>query len=145
MIYSTMIKKAMKISYEKHHGQFDKSGMPYIFHPIHVAEQMKDEDTTIVALLHDVIEDTDLTIENIEQYGFSKKIIDALKCLTHDRNVPYFEYIKKIATNQIARQVKIADLEHNSNLTRLNNITDEDKKRVKKYKECLKYLKMFNN
>lgn len=124
MIYTHLTKKAMKISFEAHKDQTDKSGLPYIFHPVHLAEQMTDENTTCVALLHDVVEDTDITFEQLEKEGFSKEIIDALKLMTHDKSVPYMDYVKEIKTNSIATAVKLADLRHNSDLTRLN-IVDE--------------------
>jgi len=141
MIYTKMTKKAIKLMFEKHNGQVDKAGMPYVLHPLHVAEKMKDEVTTTVALLHDIVEDTNITFEQLEDLGFPKVVIDALKCLTHESNVEYFDYIKKIGVNQIATVVKIADLEHNSDLSRLEEIKESDLLRVEKYSKCLKYLK----
>ncbi len=140
MIYTKKTKKAMIIAYEKHKNQKDKSGIPYIFHPIHVAEQMDDEKSTIVALLHDVIEDTNTTFDEIENLDFEKEIIDALKYLTHDKSKNYFDYIREVAKNSLATKVKIADLKHNLDTTRLNKMFDKDKKRNEKYKKCLKYL-----
>lgn len=140
MIYTENTKKALKLAYEKHAGQLDKAGLPYIFHPFHLAEQMDDEDSTVVALLHDVVEDTDTTIEDLAEMGFSDQVLKALQLLTHQKTVDYFEYIKTISANEIATKVKIADLTHNSDLTRLNAITEKDKDRVAKYKECLDYL-----
>lgn len=84
MIYTPATKRALKLCFEAHKDQIDKSGMPYVFHPFHLAEQMKDEDTTIVALLHDVIEDTDYTFGDLKAIGFDDVIIDALKLMTHD-------------------------------------------------------------
>ena len=83
MIYTDLTKKALKLSFQKHKDQVEKSGLPYIHHPIIVAEHMNDEETTIVALLHDVVEDTNTTFEEIESYGFSKDVMDALKLMTH--------------------------------------------------------------
>lgn len=140
MIYTQMIKKAMKICFEQHKNQIDKSGIPYVFHPIHIAEQMKDEDSIIVALLHDVIEDTNLTLNDLARYGFNQEVLNALKCMTHDKSISYFDYIKGIGENSIARKVKIADLQHNSNLARLEKITSDDLKRMEKYKKSLNYL-----
>lgn len=141
MIYTDMTKKAIKLIYEKHKNQYDKAGIPYVLHPLHVAEQMQDEHRTIVGLLHDIVEDTDVTFEQLTQMGFPEEVIEALKCLTHKENVDYFDYVKNIGTNPIATDVKIADLEHNSDLTRLNEITDWDLMRVEKYKKCIEYLK----
>ena len=140
MIYTPQTKKALQISFYAHKNQVDKSNLPYVYHPFHVAEQMKDETSTIVALLHDVVEDTNMTLEDIEKQGFSKEVIDALKCMTHEDNIDYEEYIKNIAMNPIAIKVKLADIEHNMDTNRLNAITDKDLERVKKYKKCYKYL-----
>ena len=89
MIYTDKTKKAMKLCFEAHKDQLDKSGVPYVFHPFHVAEQMTDEATTIVALLHDVVEDTDYTLEDIAAMGFGQDVVDALALMTHDKSVPY--------------------------------------------------------
>ena len=140
MVYTTLTKKAMKISFKAHKNQTDKNGMPYIFHPIHLAEQMTDEKTICVALLHDVVEDTDITFEELEHEGFSEDIIDALKLMTHDDSVPYMDYVKEIKTNRIATTVKIADLKHNSDLTRLDYVDEKAMKRVEKYKKAIDIL-----
>ncbi len=140
MIYTPMTKKAIKVMYNAHKDQVDKAGMPYVLHPIHVAEQMQDEDRTIVALLHDVVEDSDMTFEKLTEYGFSNTVIESLKLLTHGDDVGYFEYVKNIGTNPISTSVKLADLRHNSDLSRLDVVTEEDLKRVEKYKKCIDYL-----
>ena len=140
MIYTKKTKEAMKLMFEKHKSQLDKSGLPYVHHPLHVAEQMKDENTTIVALLHDVIEDTDMTIEQLEPYDFPKEAIEALRLMTHEKGLDYFDYIKRLSKNPIARKVKLADLEHNMDLSRLNRITEENKKRIEKYQKSHQYL-----
>ena len=140
MIYTEMTKKAIKLMFEKHKDQVDKSGMPYVFHPFHLAEQMDDEETTITALLHDIVEDTDTTFDDLRKLGFSDNVINALKLMTHDKNIDYFEYVKNISKNPIARKVKIKDLEHNMDTSRLDEVTDKDLERVKKYKNCYKYL-----
>ena len=140
MIYTPLTKKAMKIAFESHKDQTDKSGMPYIYHPIHLAEQMVDEDTTCVALLHDVVEDTNITIEDLKD-EFTPKIIAALKLLTHDDAVPYMEYVAAIKNNPIAKAVKLADLAHNSDITRLDIVDEKVLKRVEKYKQAMKLLK----
>ena len=142
MIFTEQTKKAMQICFNAHKNQLDKSGLPYIYHPIRVAEQMKDEKTIVVALLHDVVEDTDITINDIISLGFDEDIVEALKCMTHDKTVSYFDYIKKISTNSIATKVKLADLRDNMDLSRLDNVNDEDLKRLKKYKESYQYLLM---
>ena len=140
MLYTTLTKKAIMIAFNAHKEQFDKTGLPYIFHPFHLAEQMTDENSICVALLHDVVEDTDITFEDLQKEGFTEKIIDSLKLLTHNLDVPYVEYVKLIKTNPTARLVKLADLKHNSDLTRLNEISEEDIKRYNKYQEAIKLL-----
>lgn len=140
MIYTPNTKKAMKLCFEAHKNQTDKSGQPYVFHPFHVAEQMPDEKTTIVALLHDVIEDTPYTLQDLHDMGFEQDVLDALAVMTHDKNVPYMDYVAKIKGNPIARTVKLADLCHNSDLTRLDEINDTALKRVEKYKAAMQML-----
>jgi len=140
MIYTVLTKKAMKISFEAHKDQTDKNGIPYIYHPIHLAEQMPDEKTICVALLHDVVEDTDMTFEQLECEGFSEDIIEALKLMTHDKSVPYLDYVKNISTNKIASAVKLADLKHNSDITRLDTVDEKALERVEKYKKAIEIL-----
>lgn len=140
MIYTEMTKKALKLSFEAHKNQVDKSDMPYVYHPFHLAEQMKDEETTIVALLHDVVEDTDYTLDDLSSMGFSDKIIEAISLMTHDKDIPYMDYVAQIAKNPIAKAVKLADLRHNSDLTRLDAVTYKDLKRMEKYKKAIALL-----
>lgn len=129
----------MKIAYDAHHGQLDKSGVPYVFHPIHLAEQMHTEEECIVALLHDVVEDTEITFEQLEK-EFSDTVIQALKLLTHDDSVEYMDYIRNMKDNPIAKNVKLADLRHNSDNTRLEKLTEKDIKRNNKYSEAITIL-----
>ena len=139
MIYTDNTRKAMKIAFDAHMGQFDKSGVPYILHPIHLAEQMETEEECIVALLHDTVEDTDVTFELLEK-EFSKTVIDALRLLTHEKHVEYMEYVKKIKENPIAKKVKLADLRHNSDVTRLVEVKSKDINRIEKYKKAINFL-----
>ena len=134
MIYTDKTKKAMKLCYEAHKDQVDKSGLPYVFHPAHVAEQMTDEATTIVALLHDVVEDTDYTLEDLAAEGFGKDILEAVALMTHEDDVPYLDYVAKLKDNPIARAVKLADLAHNSDLSRIGEVDEETRERLEKYK-----------
>ena len=136
MIYTDKTKKAMKLCFEAHKDQVDKSGMPYVFHPFHVAEQMTAEATTIVALLHDVVEDTDYTLEDIAAEGFGKEILEAVALMTHEDDIPYLDYVAKLKENPIARAVKLADLAHNSDLSRIGEIDEETKQRLEKYKKA---------
>lgn len=150
MIYTDLTRLAMKVAYEAHHGQTDHQGIPYIYHPIHLAEQMNTEDACVVALLHDVVEDTSLSIENLREYGFTEIQLEAVSILTREEFAPelsqeereqqYLEYIKKISENRLAREVKIADLRHNSDRTRLTHDTERDEARYSKYKKALDIL-----
>ena len=140
MIYTPLTKKAMQLCFKYHKRQTDKSGLPYIHHPFHLAEQMTDEITTVVALLHDVIEDTRCTPKKLAKAGFGKEVLEALALLTHDPAVPYMDYVAKIKQNPVAKAVKLADLQHNSDTTRLDVVTDKDLARVEKYKAAMATL-----
>ena len=142
MIYTEMTIKAMKIAYEAHLGQLDYNDVPYIFHPYHLAEQMDDEVSCTVALLHDVVEDTPITLSNLEQI-FPAQVVEIVRLLTHDENVDYFDYIREIKKNPIAMKVKLEDLKHNSDESRSigSNLTQEQllywKTKYAKAKEIL--------
>ena len=144
MIYTPLTKNALKLCFEAHKDQIDKSGMPYVFHPFHLAEQMADENTTIVALLHDVIEDTEQTLDDLRKFGFAEDVLSAISLMTHADDVPYMEYVVKIKTNPIAKAVKLADLKHNSDMSRLDRITQTDEERAKKYKQAIELLENSN-
>ena len=126
MVYTPLTNKAMKIAYEAHHRQMDYNGIPYIFHPIHLAEQMEDELSCCAALLHDVVEDTDMTMEQLAE-EFPMEVIDVLKLLTHEKDVDYFDYVRAIKKNPVAVKVKLADLDHNSDQSRCigSGLTEE--------------------
>ena len=140
MIYTPLTKKAMQFCFAAHKEQTDKSGLPYVFHPFHLAEQMADELTAAAALLHDVVEDTPYTLDDLRSQGFPETVIDALELLTHREGVSYFDYVAAIKLNPIARQVKMADLRHNSDLTRLDVVDRKALARVEKYKKALEIL-----
>ena len=140
MIYTPLTKKAMKLCFTAHKDQLDKSGLPYVFHPFHLAEQMTDEFTTVAALLHDVVEDTEYTFSNLADMGFPEEVLAALRLLTHDPAVPYMDYVAQAKSNPIARAVKIADLLHNSDPTRLDVLTPRDIERAEKYQKALRLL-----
>lgn len=144
MIYTDMTKKSMTIAHYAHNNQVDKGGVPYVFHPYHLAEQMDSEGAVIVALLHDVAEDTVWTIEDIDKQGFPKDVIDALKILTHSEDIDYLEYIRQIknSINPYVKPVKIADLRHNSDLSRVEDIDEKTVRRIEKYKEAIEILTM---
>lgn len=134
-----MLNKAILLCCKAHDGQFDKGGMPYYLHPFFVALNVKTIEEKIVALLHDVVEDTNVTFEDLEKMGFSSKIVEAIKAITKNGE-SYEEYLCKVKENEIAKKVKMEDIKHNMDLSRLSVITDKDLKRVEKYKKALKYL-----
>ena len=129
----TSLEKAIKIALTAHQGQKDKAGAPYILHPLRLMQQMRDETEQIVAVLHDVTEDSRYTLEYLRKKGFSKKVIAALECLTKDDGEPYESYIDRVKLNPLAKKVKLADLEDNLNITRLSQINEEDIERLRKY------------
>lgn len=139
MIYTKMINKALNIAYKAHHGQKDKGNVPYIFHPYHIAEKFNNETDICVAILHDVLEDTFVSKEELEGY-FPKEVIEPLVLLTRSTHDTYFEYIKNICSNPIARKVKIEDIKHNLVFERIQNKT-RNEKLEKKYLKALEILK----
>lgn len=140
MLYTALTKKAILLCFEAHAGQLDKSGLPYVLHPLHLAEQMPDEVSAAVALLHDVVEDTPCTLDKLRELGFPDEVLAAVDLLTHRKGVPYMDYVAAIRPNPVARRVKIADLQHNSDLTRIEKVTDKDLARVRKYQKALRLL-----
>ena len=142
MIYTALTKKALRLCFEAHKEQTDKTGMPYVFHPFHVAEQMTDEISAVCALLHDVVEDSDYTFEDLAEMRYPQEVIDVLKLLTHDSETPYVDYVKAIAVNPIAKRVKLADLAHNSDLSRMDEgeIDEYAVARTEKYKKAMEIL-----
>ena len=140
MIYTELTKKALRISFEAHKNKTDKGGAPYVYHPFHVAEQMTTEETVAAALLHDVAEDTDVTLQDLAAEGFPKTVVDALALLTHDKTVPYLEYVAAVGKNPVARAVKLADLRHNSDLSRLDTVDDAALARAETYRKAIALL-----
>lgn len=140
MIYTEMTKKALRLCFDAHKEQNDKSGMPYVFHPFHLAEQMETEETVTVALLHDIVEDTDVTLEELTENGFPRSVVDAVALMTHADGIDYFDYVREIAKSPIAKAVKLADLTHNSDLSRLDSIDDKALERREKYLRAMDIL-----
>lgn len=140
MIYTDLTKKALCISFEAHKRQLDKGGLPYVYHPYHLAEQMNDEYSVCAALLHDVVEDTSITLSDLRKYGFPEEVVEAVRVMTHADGVPYMEYISKIKKNPIARKVKLADLRHNSDTSRLPFTDEKTAARIEKYKKAIELL-----
>ncbi len=140
MQYTEQIRKAMNLCYRAHRDQTDKAGVAYVFHPIHLAEQMPDEYTIITALLHDVPEDTGLCPEDLRREGYPEPVLEALDLLTRREGERYTDYIERIRTNDIARVVKLADLRHNLDLSSLPCVTPGDLERAEKYRSAIAQL-----
>lgn len=139
------LQRAIEIAVEAHRGMTDKGGNPYILHPLRVMLSLCSEEERIVGVLHDVVEDCDgWNIERLRAEGFSEKILKALQSVTKsDEDKNYKDFIKRAAQNQLGRQVKIADILDNLDVTRIKNITMEDVKRLKKYKDALSMLRKY--
>lgn len=137
---SDELKLAYSICREAHRGQKDKGGNDYYLHPLAVSSMVETEEGKIVALLHDVVEDSDITIEDLISRGFAPEIIDAVRLLTKEKNQEYMDYIESIKSNTLAREVKIADMRHNARLWRLDEIHRSDRERAIEYRQMIQYL-----
>ena len=137
-----MLELALSIATKAHRGQFDKAGIDYIEHPIFVASQVDSEEEKAVALLHDVIEDSSVTAEELLNAGLPETVVTAVQILSKKKGQDYQTYLKTVKSNPLARVVKLADLKHNSDLLRLETITDKDLERLEKYKKAIDYLSM---
>lgn len=137
----TLLEKALKIATKAHEGQTDKAGAPYIFHPIRVSNRCSTDEERITALLHDTIEDTEVTVEYLLMEGFPRNIVDAILSVTRNENESYEDFIKRSRLNPTGRQVKLHDLEDNMDITRLNELTEKDVYRLNKYLKAYRYLK----
>jgi (p)ppGpp synthase/HD superfamily hydrolase len=112
------IGRALQIAAQAHEGQKDKEGLPYILHPLRVMAQVEGEEAQIVAVLHDVVEDTSVTLDDLRRAGFGEAVLAAVRCVTHAREEPYADYVVRCKANPVARQVKLADLNDNARLSR---------------------------
>jgi (p)ppGpp synthase/HD superfamily hydrolase len=136
-----LLEKAITIAVEAHRGQRDRTGAPYIVHPMRVMAGVDTDIEKMVAILHDVVEDTDWTLEKLAQEGFPAEVIGALDCVTKRDGEEYNDFVKRSASNKIAKKVKLADLEHNMDARRLSNVTEKDVERLKKYVRAWRFLK----
>jgi len=132
--------KAIALACEAHAGQLDKAGQPYIYHPLRLMMRLQGEEERIVSVLHDVVEDSDVSFEDLRQFGFSDRVIDAVECLTKRVGEPYEEFITRLSSNELARKVKIEDVKDNLDVTRLGSLRDQDLARIAKYHKALQYL-----
>ncbi|MFL6332268.1 MAG: HD domain-containing protein [Pyrinomonadaceae bacterium] len=127
------VEDAIAIAARAHKGQQDKAGAPYVLHPLRMMLRMDSEAAMMAAVLHDVVEDTDWTLERLRGEGFSEEVLEAVDCLTHRAGESYQEFVQRVRTNPIARQVKVADLEDNMNLRRMGQVGPKDLERLEKY------------
>ena len=135
------LEKAIEIAVQAHRGAIDKSGSPYILHPLAVMHNLDTDDEKIVAVLHDVVEDTEWTFEKLLGEGFSVTVVDALRSVTkQDDGEDYFDFIQRAKKNPLGRRVKIADIRHNMDVTRIKVLSDKDVTRLNKYKKSLEIL-----
>ena len=127
------VEDAVSIAAQAHKGQRDKAGAPYLLHPLRMMMRMSTEAAMMAAVLHDVVEDTDWTLERLREAGFSDEVLEAVDCLTHREGESYQEFVERVRVNPIARQVKIADLEDNMNIRRISQLGAKDLERLEKY------------
>ena len=134
------IEQAIIIAAKAHNGQLDKGGQPYIFHPLRVMMAAETIDEKIVAILHDVIEDSAMTVDDLREQGVTDDQIAALLCLTKQTGEDYMNFIRRVMENPLARKVKICDIKDNMKLDRIPNPNHEDYRRVEKYRAALAVL-----
>ena len=127
------VEDAVSIAARAHRGQTDKAGAPYLLHPLRMMLRMDTEAAMMAAVLHDVVEDTEWTLERLREAGFPDEVLEAVDCLTHREGESYQQFVERVRTNPIARQVKIADLEDNMNVRRMSEIGPRDLERLEKY------------
>src|SRR5262249_44189383 len=135
-----LLERAIAIAVEAHQGQRDRYSVPYILHPIRVMCRLESVTEKTVGILHDVVEDTDWTLENLEEEGFPRVVLDALDSVTKRKGEGYEDFVKRSAANRVGRKVKLADLEDNMDLRRLRQINDDDKARLQKYINAWEFL-----
>lgn len=128
---------AITLAATMHKGQYDKGGNPYILHPLRVMLNATDDDTRIVAVLHDIVEDTEMTLEGLRELKFSNSVIDAIDHLSRRTEESYDDFIDRVKLNPLVTQVKIWDIEDNSDVSRLNCISVNDRQRLNKYSRAL--------
>lgn len=132
--------KAIEIACTAHMNQVDKAGQPYILHPLRLMMKFNTDEERIVAVLHDVVEDSDFTLDDLRRAGFTDSVVDAVNCVSKQGNEPYADFITRISLNELATKIKIQDIKDNLDVTRLESITDVDLQRIAKYHKAIKTL-----
>src|SRR5687768_5217072 len=132
-----LLEKVIFFALEAHAGHTDKYGRPYILHPLHLMSQMDSDEERMTALLHDVVEDTNYTLADIEALGVPPSVVEAVALLTHDKEqTPYLDYVRALKPNPLARKVKLADLRHNTDIRRIDPIREKDAARLERYRQA---------
>ena len=140
MTKTATVEDAVSIAARAHRGQKDKAGATYLLHPLRLMMRMDTEAAMMAAVLHDVVEDTEWTLERLREAGFSEEVLEAVDCLTHREGESYQQFVERVRTNRIARQVKIADLEDNMNVRRMNQLGPKELERMEKYHRAWRVL-----
>ena len=135
-----LLERAIGIAVEAHRGQKDRYGAPYISHPIRVMERLHNPTEKTVGILHDVVEDTDWSFDDLRKEGFPQDILEALDCVTKRDGEAYEDFVKRSASNPLAKEVKLADLRDNMDLCRFPEVTEKDLPRLQKYVKAWRYL-----
>jgi (p)ppGpp synthase/HD superfamily hydrolase len=138
-----LLERAIKLAEKYHKGQFDKGGNPYIGHPLRVMEGVESIEEKVLAVLHDVLEDCDVSKDQLIKEGIPEYLVEKLEILCKGKNENYFDYIDRIKTDRLAINVKLSDLQDNMNLKRLKGVTEKDIKRLDKYKKAKAILETY--
>lgn len=137
----TLLEKAIALALRAHSGQVDRYGQPYILHPLFVMQQMDSDEERIAAVLHDVVEDSEITLDDLRAEGFPAESIEAVRLMTHDKQQTSYEvYVAALKPNPIARKVKVADLQHNMDIRRMDRVRPEDVDRLQRYHQAWETL-----
>lgn len=136
-----LLERAIQIALEIHQEQTDRYGRPYIIHPLTLMMQMDTENEMMAAVLHDVIEDSDMKLEALRDEGFPAEVLEAVRLLTHDAEKnSYEEYVHRLKLNPTARKIKLADLQHNMDIRRMEQVREQDLERLEKYRRAWQTL-----
>lgn len=135
------LERAIAIAAKAHEGQVDKAGAPYILHPLQMMLNLSSTEERITAVLHDVVEDCGVLLDSLRAEGFSKNVIEAIDSVTRRANESYDAFVLRAAANPIGRRVKLADLENNSDLSRIENPTARDYDRLEKYRRAMETIR----
>jgi len=137
---TTLLEKAIEIALRAHAGQKGKDGSPYVLHPLRIMSRMTSPEARMAAALHDVVEDSEVTLDDLREAGFPEPVLTAVKLLTHEEGISYDDYVQRLKSHPLARKIKVADLEDNSDIRRLSGIEEKDIERLRKYHRAWQIL-----